>query len=191
MITGRWQQPGNIISGLLSSAQTLLQKNLLEACSHGVGTRLHPQKIIKITTAIFLVCKINAWCSTSSAYSWKILHCYYVWRVFFQMSYWHVTTPIFRTCRWTFIKQRRKLTFLLIRGNWIWFFIPSKHLFTDRINPINCFNPCICLESILYAVVTKHVIKVNEDNYQWVQIWGFWILFSDVSYVTILPYGYI
>lgn len=94
------------------------------------------------------------------------------------MSYWHVTTTIFITCRWTFIKQRRKLTFFLIRGNWIWFFIPSKHVFTDRINPINCFNPCIRLESILYAIVTKHVIKVNEHNYQQVQIWGFWILFS-------------
>lgn len=50
----------------------------LEAWSHGLEARL-PQKII---TAIFLSCKINAGCSTSSVDCWKILHCYYVWRVF-------------------------------------------------------------------------------------------------------------
>lgn len=94
---------------------------------------------------------------------------------FFQMSYWHVTTTIFITCRWTFIKQRRKLIFFHIRGNWIWFFIPSKHLFTDRVNPINCFNPCICLQSILHTIVTKHAIKVNEYNCQRMQIWGSWM----------------
>lgn len=103
------------------------------------------------------------------------------------MSYWHVTATIFITCRWTCIKQRRKLTFFLIRGNWIWFFIPSKHLFADWVSPINDFNPCIHLDSILYVVVTEHVIKVNEHNYQRVQIWGFCILFSDILYVTISP----
>lgn len=41
------QCPVNSISGLHSSAQTLLQEKLLEACSHGLGDRLHP-KIIKL-----------------------------------------------------------------------------------------------------------------------------------------------
>lgn len=151
---------------------------LLKAHSQRGRSQLAPPPKRKITTATFLICKINAWRSTSSAHHWKILHCYYVWRgFFFQVSYWHVTTTIFITLRWTFIKHGRKLTFFPIRGNGIWFFIPSKHLFTDRMNPINCFNPCIHLEPILYRIAKKHVIKVNEHNYQRVQIWGFWILF--------------
>lgn len=92
-------------------------------------------------------------------------------RSFFQRLCWHVTTPTFITCRWTFMKQRRIVTLFLIGGNWIWFFIPSKHLFTDRINPMNCFKLCISLQPIM--IVTKHVIRANEHNYQCLQIWGF------------------
>lgn len=56
---------------------------LLKAHSHRGRSQLAPPPKRKITTAIFLICKINAWRSTSSAHHWKILHCYYVWRGFF------------------------------------------------------------------------------------------------------------
>lgn len=165
--TGQWQCPANTISGLTHLLRLFCKKSYLKPAHMGQEPDC-TQKNAKL------------WMASSSSTKWmlgappmccwKILHCYFVWGVFFQRLCWHVTTPTFITCMWTFMKQRRIVT-LLIGGNWIWFFIPSKHLFTDRINPTNCFKLCISLQPIM--IVTKHVIRANEHNYQCLQIWGF------------------
>lgn len=55
-------------------------------------------KNYKMMNAIFLICKMNAGCSTSPTCCSKILHCYYVWGVF-PSAVLAGDTPAFLTCR--------------------------------------------------------------------------------------------